>query len=441
MKLKAIFLHTKPLYRLITISFVALFLTYGGFTQAEDEPAKESQKGETSPNKGETSPQDETSSTEDKSEKQEKTSQTIERAVANENKKMSQRHREVLNYLKLYGRENEVIELSAQDKPFYGFFLQERSGNPQGAVLILHDIEQHGHWPELVAPLREGLPDNGWITFSIELPHRPNPKAAYEEKYDNKVTPDKAKQEDEPTTSSEDKSKKKEAEPEQQTAEANSNNEPPQTSDTQEDKVEISDNEPELPKLDSLPALKTKEAETAETSNKQEDPMQAYRDEVRARINSALDYLRSRGQLNLVIIGAGEAALWAADTASNLGKEESLALVIINAKTSPAQDEELIQKIANLELPVLDLITNTNQSTYNQRILTIRKGEMRHRNKKDYSQILLPQEVRRADAFASKPATDPAVRRIRGWLRSKAAGTSLKIPRSQAPSPKQAKKE
>lgn len=441
MKLKPLFLHSKPLYQLIKISLVALFLTYGGLTQAEDEPTKDTPKGESSPDKGETSPPGQTSSTESKSEKQEEDTEAKQRVVANENKKMSQRHREVMSYLKLYGREGEAIELSAQDQPFYGFFLQERSGQPQGAVLILHDIEQHGHWPELVAPLREGLPDNGWITFSIELPHRPKPKATYEEKPENKEAPEKTKPEDKATENSEDKGEKKEAETEQQTAETNSNNEPTQTSDTQEDKTEITDNEPKLPKLGSLPALKTKESKTVEADSKQEDPMQAYRDEVRAKINSALDYLRSRGQLNLVIVGAGEAALWAADTASNLDKKESLALVIINAKTSPAQDETLIQKIASLELPVLDLVTGNNQSQINPRILTIRKGEMRHRNKEDYSQIVLPQKVRRADAFASKPATDPAVRRIRGWLRSKAAGTALKVPRSQAPTPKQAKEE
>ena len=52
-------------------------------------------------------------------------------------------------------------------------FLAEATGNPQGGVLILHDNQQHGHWPDIVAPLREYLPQHGWSTLSIELPDTP----------------------------------------------------------------------------------------------------------------------------------------------------------------------------------------------------------------------------------------------------------------------------
>ena len=40
----------------------------------------------------------------------------------------------------------------------------------QGAILFLHDKEQHADWPEVIHPLRMNLPKNGWYTLSLSLP-------------------------------------------------------------------------------------------------------------------------------------------------------------------------------------------------------------------------------------------------------------------------------
>lgn len=40
----------------------------------------------------------------------------------------------------------------------------------QGAILLLHDKEQHADWPEFIRPLRTRLPKSGWHTFSVNLP-------------------------------------------------------------------------------------------------------------------------------------------------------------------------------------------------------------------------------------------------------------------------------
>jgi len=47
---------------------------------------------------------------------------------------------------------------------------QPRTAIPQGAVLLLHDKEQHADWPYLIHPLRTKLPDSGWYTLSVNLP-------------------------------------------------------------------------------------------------------------------------------------------------------------------------------------------------------------------------------------------------------------------------------
>jgi hypothetical protein len=40
----------------------------------------------------------------------------------------------------------------------------------KGAVLLLHDKEQHADWPEVIHPLRKKLPKSGWFTLSVNLP-------------------------------------------------------------------------------------------------------------------------------------------------------------------------------------------------------------------------------------------------------------------------------
>tara|TARA_R110002167_G_scaffold252094_4_gene458372 strand:- start:1393 stop:2472 length:1080 start_codon:yes stop_codon:yes gene_type:complete len=40
----------------------------------------------------------------------------------------------------------------------------------KGAVLLLHDKEQHADWPEVIRPLRKNLPKWGWFTLSVNLP-------------------------------------------------------------------------------------------------------------------------------------------------------------------------------------------------------------------------------------------------------------------------------
>lgn len=51
---------------------------------------------------------------------------------------------------------------------------KHRTAQAQGAVLIVPDQGQHADWPNLVAPLRQSLPDHGWYTLSITMPN-PSP--------------------------------------------------------------------------------------------------------------------------------------------------------------------------------------------------------------------------------------------------------------------------
>ncbi len=55
-----------------------------------------------------------------------------------------------------------------------GQFLSLKVERPEvikrGGVILLHDMDAHPDWPEVISPLRHGLPISGWPTLSIQLP-------------------------------------------------------------------------------------------------------------------------------------------------------------------------------------------------------------------------------------------------------------------------------
>ena len=67
-----------------------------------------------------------------------------------------------------YSAQREKLEASGQK--FYGLYRQNHYRTAKGAVLILHDRNQHPDWPSVIHPIRAGLPAFGWSTLSIQLP-------------------------------------------------------------------------------------------------------------------------------------------------------------------------------------------------------------------------------------------------------------------------------
>jgi alpha/beta superfamily hydrolase len=61
------------------------------------------------------------------------------------------------------------LQVAEQQKVF-AVYTEDRTGKHDGAVIILHDMGQHPDWPDVVKPLRQGLPDHGWATLSVQMP-------------------------------------------------------------------------------------------------------------------------------------------------------------------------------------------------------------------------------------------------------------------------------
>ena len=309
----------------------------------------------------------------------------------------AERHQSLIEYLQQHQRQQEVMTLVAGEASFYGLFLRERSGNPQGGILILHDLEQHGHWPTLVAPLREGLTEHGWTTLAIELPTAPEqPLPARSNSA--VTTPPPASTSPPATNTDPNENDTTEAQPSETT------NLVPTTDTT--DTTDTTGTTPATPAIQNAIASDDKAI------------VNQYDQDIQARIEAGLSFLNSRGQLNLAIIAVGDSAIWAAKHIQSRQRDNDnargIALLMINAREFPGSPLRLTQVLETLDVPILDLITG--DSTQSDWQINDRKGAMKRKHLMGYQQI----------QQSSASIRDTSInRRIRGWLKSNAAGTEL----------------
>jgi hypothetical protein len=304
----------------------------------------------------------------------------------------AERHQSIIEHLALFQRSDEVVTLVAGPDSFYGLFLREQSGRPQGGALILHDIEQHGHWPELVAPLREALTDYGWTTLAIELPSAPVERLPVRK----------------PTESSKGSPEDNTETPLDNAEEGDEQAVQQQVEDTEDENTEPDDK--------NVPVESTTPED--DTGLTPEQRRKAYTDGIAERIRSGLEYLASRGQLNNVLIAHGDSAVWAANAVQARQREtdnsNGLVLVLVDPREHPLSPLRLSQVLETLEVPVLDIVTaDARSSSWQDKQ---RMGAMKRRHRDRYQQIHLS---------SASADSNTVLRRIRGWLRTNAAGTEL----------------
>ncbi|UCE88434.1 MAG: DUF3530 family protein [Pseudomonadota bacterium] len=68
----------------------------------------------------------------------------------------------------------EAEWLSADGAKFLAIYAEPDAPQARGAAILLHGIGVHPDWPEVVSPLRTGLPEHGWATLSLQMPVLPN---------------------------------------------------------------------------------------------------------------------------------------------------------------------------------------------------------------------------------------------------------------------------
>ncbi|NOY62596.1 MAG: DUF3530 family protein [Gammaproteobacteria bacterium] len=60
--------------------------------------------------------------------------------------------------------------LSVNEQQIVAIYTEEQAGRNFGGVIIIGDAAMHPNWPDVIAPLRRGLPEAGWATLSIASP-------------------------------------------------------------------------------------------------------------------------------------------------------------------------------------------------------------------------------------------------------------------------------
>lgn len=241
-----------------------------------------------------------------------------------------------------------VKRIGSEGNTFIGLYEKDKTGNPYGAILIVHGEGQNADWPHTIGRIRQELPEHGWTSLSITLPEpakplvpsRPTPEPVTSES----VTPENSTSEQEMSTDS-------------ASQEPIANNDE-NTKTTQEPETET---ETEA------------EAETEMAYKPQEKLEIKSAEEIEAlaleRLKEAISFLNSEGQFNIVVAAHGTAALrtmYYIDDASTVSKGTKnnkpkvqrpvRAMVFLNARNTLLGLETSLTKLLDMQdFPILDI--------------------------------------------------------------------------------------
>lgn len=232
-----------------------------------------------------------------------------------------------------------VKKIGSESNMFIGLYAKDKTGNPYGAILIVHGEGQNADWPHTISTIRQGLPEHGWTSLSITLPEpakplvpsRPTPKP---------ITPKQANQDA--------------AEPEMATEQS-----PQEAIISDANTMATQQTEPKADTTsEPLEKLDIKSAEETEALALE-------------RLKEAISFLNSEGQFNIVIAAHGTAALRAMnylDGASTISPDTknknnkpkmqrpARAMVFLNARNSLLGIETSLSQLLDMQdLPILDI--------------------------------------------------------------------------------------
>ncbi len=141
------------------------------------------------------------------------------------------------------------------------------------------------------------------------------------------------------------------------------------------------------------------------------------------RINAAYQYLNEQAEFNIVLLGEGVGAGWAAQYLSQSQSERTSgnskkiqALIVINPRT-PASEPTInfSQILAQQKLPILEIATTGSPN--DKRQAEQRRVNFRHANKNNYRQIRLPKYT-----VGQAGNNNLLSKRVRVWLEKFAPG-------------------
>lgn len=230
-----------------------------------------------------------------------------------------------------------------------GLELLPRTPESQGAVVLLHDKEQHADWPFLIRQLRQSLPDTGWYTFSISLPKDDAthaPKRTRATKQSDEITLNDALRQEltklpQKAVSSTESETTTQASTATDIAETTSTNLETDTSEPESVDINLS------------------EAQTQNT------PQAPYNERAKAHLEAAMKHVQNKGYQNKVLITIGSSAEIALHYLQPLAagfEEQGFALVMISPKINETLSFDISTTLGKgFRAPVLEIIDGSNQ--------------------------------------------------------------------------------
>ena len=280
-----------------------------------------------------------------------------------------------------------------------------RLPQPQGAVLILHDQEQHANWPYFIRPLRDSLPDAGWHTLSVNLPYedaKKVPARSVEIKKHDQILLN------EHITSA---LQRPAARPELVGEALETNSDEP-VPDALSDSGTANENEETVEE-----ATPTESVDIDLQDKNKTKKMISYRERAVLHVNAAIDYLRNEGYQNIIIVGYRGGANVALDYIKpNIDQIPSrgFALVMVNPMLNAAYQTDLAGFFGDaFQAPILDITNGSDLASRDlarERVIGARVAEIEH-----YYQVSL--DVNQSNLFQQA-----LTRRIRYWLAKYAPG-------------------
>jgi hypothetical protein len=266
--------------------------------------------------------------------------------------------------------DGQVHWLNDGSSEFLAIWQEDRSGDAQGALLILHAEGEHPSWPQTTQPLHDSLPEYGWATMAIQLPN-PAPKNRPARSLAAKTIPPKPNLDisNEELESSDNESGSKETKKE---ADTETNNQP----------------------LIEVPKKQPKDVDN-KTPPLSAEKIEAIADK---RLTAAIKFLHDKGQFNIVLMGNGTGAIRGHELMKSITpiiddkrlkkklEKPIRGSIIFNARNKlPTEKETYTDWFFDPEVPVLDIYIA--HDIRNERDAKVRKTLSKRKKATSYKQI------------------------------------------------------
>ncbi len=256
----------------------------------------------------------------------------------------------------------EQQQLQAGSDTFLALWKTANTAEPKGAVIIIPGAGETADWPQAIGPLRQKLPDAKWSSLSITLPDLQSDAIA--PRVVEPVAAPKA-----PETGSKDATT---AQPIEQAAGG------------------------EAEVVDQVAADTVEEQEKADGER------------IFARIDAAIAYAEQQSARNIVVLGHGTGAYWAARYLSEKQTAQVEKFVMVDAQTPAKAKPALAELTPTLKLPTADIFYMDKALDRNAALERMQASKRLKTSA--FSQVAL-------QALPDKKAEqEQLIRRVRGWL-------------------------